>query len=320
MNRVLCLAASAGVAVVSRLLRTQSKETAANTYKPGPLHRRLAGVGEGLLTSYTHTSTNYNGHTRKYWVYKPAGFQQDVPAGFMLFSDGDQYFGQCIGTRKSGYSVLPILDNLVHTGHMPPNTIFIFAQPGIIPGEPSNIWDPFPDSYFESGRFLEYDTVDKRFGRFLLDELLPSVQSSANVTLTRNPRLRGLCGHSSGGLCALNTAFEYPEAFQKVISHCGSFAKLQNGHLLPFAVRECNASEKPIRVFLQSGTGDAKIKFGDWFLQNQVMQNALEFAGIEHTFEWGVGRHDIWHGTSVMPETLKWLWRDWRDEDPNAAT
>ena len=118
----------------------------------------------------------------------------------------------------------------------------------------------------------------------------------------------------------MNTAFEHPEAFQKVISHCGSFAKLQNGHLLPFAVRECNASEKPIRVFLQSGTGDAKIKFGDWFLQNQVMQNALEFAGIEHTFEWGVGRHDIWHGTSVMPETLKWLWRDWRDEDPNAAS
>ena len=315
MHSVLCLAASAGVATLGRLLRTTSKEAASTTYRPGLLHRRVAGVQKGVLTSHTHTSSIYDGHTRNYWVYRPAGYQADSPAGFMLFSDGDQYFG-----RDVGYSVLPVLDNLVHTGHMPPNTVFIFAQPGIISGQPTNIWADFPDNYFKSGRFLEYDTVDDRFGRFLLDELLPSVESSANLTLTRNPRLRGLCGHSSGGICAFNTAFQHPEAFQKVVSHCGSFANMNGGHLLPFAVRQCKASEKPIRVFLQSGDGDLKLKFGDWLLQNKVMQNALQFLGIEHQFEWGVGAHDTWHGTALMPETLRWLWRDWRDEDPKATS
>jgi len=293
-------------------------------YRPGPLHERLPGVGEGVLTTSSHTtSAVYDFETtRNYGVYRCAGYKRDgPPAAFMIFLDDDSYRGpQC-------YSVLPVLDNLVHNGDMPPNTVAIFIAPAIIPGQnKEKMWYEDWENYTSTGRYLEYDSFDDLYPRLLIEELLPAIEAESDITLTRNPRLRGICGMSSGGLCAFNAAFQRPEAFQKVISHCGSYAcvksdytKKNGGHLVPVAVRMCKPSEKPIRVFLQSGTNDADAEWGNWLLQNKLMQDALRYTGIEHRFEWGVGGHDYWHGTAIMPETLLWLWHDWKDEDPNGS-
>ena len=42
---------------------------------------------------------------------------------------------------------------------------------------------------------------------------------------------------------------------------------------------------------------------------------ALKYRGYDFRFEYGMGGHIYIHGMSILPETLQWMWRDWRDRD-----
>jgi enterochelin esterase family protein len=44
------------------------------------------------------------------------------------------------------------------------------------------------------------------------------------------------------------------------------------------------------------------------------MAAALKFAGYDYKFEFGQGSHSGKHGASILPDTLRWLWRDWPKE------
>lgn len=67
---------------------------------------------------------------------------------------------------------------------------------------------------------------------------------------------------------------------------------------------------KPIRVFLQDGSGDLDNQHGNWPLGNQQMAHALKFAGYDYRFEYGSGAHNGKHGGAILPDSLRWLWRD----------
>jgi len=92
-----------------------------------------------------------------------------------------------------------------------------------------------------------------------------------------------------------------------VLSHCGSFTNIRGGHEYPYWVRETR--RKPIRVFLQSGSGDADIIAGNWPLANQLMAASLEFAGYEVKLAYGDGGHNLHHGGAIFAESLLWLWK-----------
>jgi enterochelin esterase family protein len=66
---------------------------------------------------------------------------------------------------------------------------------------------------------------------------------------------------------------------------------------------------KPLRVYLQDGSGDLDNPFGNWPLANQQMAKALAYQGYDHTFVFGDGAHNSKHGASLFPEAMKWLWR-----------
>jgi len=40
------------------------------------------------------------------------------------------------------------------------------------------------------------------------------------------------------------------------------------------------------------------------------MAKALAFAGYDYQFVFGTGRHSGKHGGAILPESLKWLWRE----------
>jgi sugar lactone lactonase YvrE len=50
---------------------------------------------------------------------------------------------------------------------------------------------------------------------------------------------------------------------------------------------------------------------GDWWMANQMMERALQFAGYDVNHAWGEGAHDSKQATQVFPEALRWLWRDY---------
>src|SRR5207244_8882180 len=70
----------------------------------------------------------------------------------------------------------------------------------------------------------------------------------------RSSDLRGICGASSGGICAFTAAWERPDLFSKVLSHIGSFTNIRGGDRYPGIIRR--ADKKDIRVFLQDGTNE----------------------------------------------------------------
>jgi enterochelin esterase-like enzyme len=250
-------------------------------------------VPRGSVSQHHWTSTAiYPGVERDYWIYVPQQYNASRPACLMVFQDAPLYLGP-------EASVPIAFDNLIHQGDMPV-TIGLFVSPGESgPGMPR--WGG------ADNRSLEYDSLGDRYARFLLDELLPPLEQEYN--LVADPAGRAICGISSGGVCAFTVAWERPDAFRKVVSHCGSFTNIRGGNLYPSLIRKQAA--KPLRVFLQTGVHDLNVVFGNWVIANQDMAAALAYKEYDHQFVLGEGGHSLAHGGAIFPDTMRWLWRDY---------
>jgi sugar lactone lactonase YvrE len=64
-------------------------------------------------------------------------------------------------------------------------------------------------------------------------------------------------------------------------------------------------------VFLQDGRNDLDNPHGSWWIANQDMLSALQYAGYDVRYEWGDGEHNGRHAKAIFPDVLRWLWRDW---------
>ncbi len=267
---------------------------AQEAYKFGPDSQRKPNVPQGKVTQHTWTSRIYPGSVRDYWVYVPAQYRPDKPACVMVFQDGSGF------VRDDGHSRVPIVfDNLIQEGSMPV-TIAILINPGVLPALK-------PDQQARFNRSYEYDAVDDRYARFLLEEILPEVGKSYN--LSSDPNDRAISGSSSGGIAAFNAAWQRPDAFRRVVSYVGSFTNLRGGDTFSGLIRK--TEPKPLRVFLQDGTKDQNIYSGNWYIANQDVAAALEYAGYDVKFVVGTDGHSGRHGGSILPDALRWLWRDY---------
>jgi enterochelin esterase family protein len=266
---------------------------AADDYKFGPDSERQKDVPQGKVTKHTWNSSVFPGTTRDYWVYVPAQYDKSKPACVMVFQDGGSY------VNETGQFRVPVVfDNLIHKKEMP-LTIGIFLNPGTIPAKEQG-------QKGRSNRSFEYDTLSDQYARFLEKEILPEVAKDYN--LRTDAAGRAICGISSGGICAFTVAWERPDLFSKVLSHVGSFTNIRGGDAYPGLIRK--AEKKPIRVFLQDGSGDLDNQFGNWPLANQQMASSLKYMKYDYKFEYGDGGHNGKHGGAILPESLKWLWRE----------
>jgi enterochelin esterase family protein len=264
-------------------------------YTLGPDSQPQAGVPKGQVIGPTlFRSATFANTVRQYWVYVPAQYDGSKPAAVMVFQDGHKYVN-----AEQEYRVPVVFDNLIHKKGMP-LTIGVFVNPGHMGSElPADPWRA-------SNRSWEYDMLSEKYARFLIEELLPEVGKSHK--LTSDPEARGVVGASSGGICSFTVAWERPDAFRKVISHIGSFTNIQGGHVYPSLVRK--SAKRPMRIFLQDGSNDLDNEHGSWPLANQQMAAALKFRGYDYRFEYGDGAHTHKHGGALLPESLRWLWRD----------
>ncbi len=269
-------------------------------YELGADSKRIAGVPQGKVREGVWKSTVFPGTIRQYWVYVPAQYDGKKPAAVMVFQDGHAYVAD-----QGEHLVATVFDNLIHKGEMP-ITVGIFLNPGHtadkLPEKPG--WGGNPNN-----RSFEYDTLSDQYARFLSEEILPEVGKT--VKLTSDARNRAIGGISSGGICAFTVAWEKPELFSKVLSHVGSFTNIRGGYAYPALIRK--SVNKPIRVFLQDGRNDLDNEFGNWPLANQQMDNSLKFKKYDCQFVFGDGAHNGNHGGAILPDSLRWLWRDWKD-------
>ncbi len=265
-------------------------------YSEHPDSRERSDVPKGKVTQMDKFHSKiFEGTSRDWWVYVPAQYSADSPAAVMVFQDG---------AGPKGY-VPTVFDNLIAKKEMPV-TVGVFIQPGV-----------FDDG--RSNRSFEYDTLSDAYARFLLEEILPEVEKTQKVKLRRDAAGRAISGSSSGGICSFTVAWERPDEFSKVLSWVGSFTNIasgksgrEGGHNYEAMIRK--TPKKPIRVFLQDGSNDLDNNNGNWPLANQSMAKSLAFAKYDYKFEYGQGFHSGLHGRSILPDSLRWLWRGWQEE------
>ncbi|MDQ8185290.1 alpha/beta hydrolase-fold protein [Pelagicoccus sp. SDUM812002] len=282
-------------------------------------HLPQEGIPKGeFLGPFEFHSKIIEGTVRRYWLFVPAQYEASTPAGVLVFHDGQR------ATHPEGVLRVPqVMENLIGKGEMPV-TIGIFITPG-------NLSEHYPDDLGwgnPNHRAPEYDAMDDRYSRFLLDEMLPEVGKSYN--LSEDPDLRCIGGTSSGAICAFTVAWYRPDAFGKVLSFIGSYVSIGfrpnenpprlGGQDYPALIRR--EPIRPIRMFLQDGHQDLDNEWGNWFLANQQMLAALDYAnakadrrGIEgprYEVEavWTDGVHNDDHAGALLPEALRWIYSD----------
>ncbi len=274
---------------------------AADDYPLGPDSQPNPAIPHGELKQmppFTESEV-FPGTTHDWQLYIPAQYDPAKPACVTIFFDGSGYAKPDGGTR-----VPVVFDNLIAKKEMPV-TIGIFLNPGVVKATE-------PGAKDRSNRSFEYDSLGDANARFVLDEIVPLVAKSYN--LTKNPDGWCTAGLSSGGIAAFTVAWERPEQVHKVISWIGSFTNIRGGYVYPAAIRKTKPAPKPLRIFLQDGSNDLDNLHGNWPLANQDMAAALKFAGYDYDFKLGEGGHSGKHGASLLPDTLRWMWRDWPRE------
>lgn len=271
------------------------------------------GVPKGTVTKFLlPPGKSYPGTPHDCAIYVPAQYDAAKPTPFMIFLDGSQ-------ALNSSMHVPVVFDNLIAKHDLPP-MIAIFVDPGVLPA----LSDVDQNRY---NRIYEYDSLTPRFSEFLLNELIPAVQK--NYNLSHNPDDRGLSGVSTGAVGAFAAAWNRPDQFHRVLSLIGTYVSMKGADELPGLIRK--TEPKPIRIFMQDGSHDhitAAEPYGthfsgSWPINNEVMYEALEFAGYDVKLEMGTGGHDLDQGGAVLPDALRWLWRGYPapivEQEPAAA-
>lgn len=276
-------------------------------YHLGPDSLEQEGVPKGKIKGpFTLPSQAYPGTSHTYWVYVPAQYDASTPASLMIFNDGQAFMAPEGDARAQN-----VMDNLIHRREIPV-MIGVFINPGRRPDQP----EPTPRDWGDrnTNRPTEYNTLDDRYPRVIVDELLPMLYKEYNIS--KDPEQHGIGGASSGAIAAFTVAWERPDHFRKVLSIVGSFTNLRGGHVYPEMVRK--SEKKPIRIFMQDGRNDNRAlrpdgaydQNRDWFYQNVRLMKALTEKGYEVNYAWGIGRHGQKQGGAIMPEMMRWLWRD----------
>lgn len=266
---------------------------AADDYVLGIDSQPNISTPKGKLEKSEWKSNIFPGTVREMAIYVPAQYDGKTPAAVMIFQDGSSY-----ANDKGQFRATVVFDNLIHKKEMPV-TIGVFLNPGTVPA--SNAKEKG-----RSNRSFEYDTPSDQYATFLEKEILPEIEKKYNVR--KDPAGRALCGISSGGICAFTAAWERPDLFGKVLSHVGSFTNIRGGDVYPGMIRK--TEKKPIRIFLQDGSNDLDNLHGHWPLANRSMAAALKFAKYDFVYVEGDGGHNGKHGGVILPESLRWLWRE----------
>jgi len=287
-----------------------------DVYLLGPDSAPHDGVPRGrVIGPLTLASDVFTNTARHYWLYVPAQYTSTNAACLMIFQDGQAF------VRTNGdYRVPYVFDNLIYRREMPV-TIGVFINPGHTPEQPESTATNWGDNI--NNRATEYNELNDRYAKLIVNELLPALEKDYN--LSKNPDDRAIAGASSGAICAFTVAWQRPDQFHKVISTIGSFTNIRGGHVYPDLIRA--SDHKPLRIFLQDGLNDnrghrrnptnAYDAKWDWHAQNLKMAAALTGKGYDLNYCWGIGTHSNKQGGAMLPEMLRWLWRDYpRPDDP----
>jgi enterochelin esterase family protein len=241
-------------------------------------------------------------YTRHVSVYVPKQYVPGTVAPFIVGADGIDR------------EMFTALDNMIASNRVP---VMIYIGIGNGGGDAQG-----------SERGLEYDTMSGKYAEFVEAEVLPLVEKTANVKLTKDPDARATMGSSSGGSCALAMAWYHPELYHRVLTYSGTYVNQQwppnaetphgawefHEQLIP------NSPPKPIRIWFEVGDRDnfnsnaLRDGMHDWVVANENMAKVLAAKDYHYQFVFArnAGHTDRNVRGETLPEALEWLWHDYK--------
>jgi hypothetical protein len=162
----------------------------------------VPGNPSHIIITTSHTGT----WTRTITVYVPVQYRRGTEAPFIVVHDGELQ-------PATGTELFTVLDNLIAAHRLPP-MIAIAIAPGGQDAQGS-----------ERGR--EYDTVSGDYAEWIETEVLPLVEQSMSVQLTKDPDGRATFGISSSGAASFAMAFYHPELYHRVLAYSPTLVNQQ---------------------------------------------------------------------------------------------
>jgi enterochelin esterase-like enzyme len=248
--------------------------------------------------------THPRAYQRTITVYVPKQYRQGKSAPLLVSHDGPK-----LGEPDT---TLPrILDHLIAQQRVPALVAVMIQNGG---GDAQG-----------SERGLEYDTMSGKFAEFIEAEVLPAVERSTGLMLSRKGRDRAVMGCSSGAAAAFTMAWNHPEWYQRVISYSGTYVNQQWPYnaTTPGGAWEyhngiiANSPVKPIRVWMQVGDRDLynpnvmRDDMHDWVAANHRFAAALKQKGYHYQYVFAL---DSTHcdkrvREQTLPEALEFVWK-----------
>jgi enterochelin esterase-like enzyme len=230
-------------------------------------------------------------------VYVPKQYVPGTVAPFIVGADG---------VDKGLFTAL---DNLI-AEHKVPVMIAISIGNGSGDGQASE-------------RGLEYDTMSGKYAEFVEQEVLPLVEKTANVKLTKDPDGRATEGGSSGGSAALEMAWYHPDLYHRVLTFSGTYVNQQwpPNPETPHGAWEFhesvipNSPVKPIRIWMEVGDrdngGTGNDCCHDWVIANENMAKVLAAKGYHYQFVFArnAGHTDGPTKRQTLAEALEYVWQ-----------
>lgn len=238
------------------------------------------GEPDGELSGSKQLQSKVFGYDFNYRTYQPTQYVAGKAAALMIFQDGGNYTGN--------FRTPQVIDALLEEGSIPVN-ISVYIEPG-------------------DNRSDEYDTRDAKYGQMITTELIPEL--AKNFALVDDADGWAIGGHSSGGGCAFNVAWQFNDQFHKVITHSGTFVNLQTPGNHDYVDILLEEPKKPMRVYLQSGTNDLACCGTTWFTVNNEMAETLTEAMYPYRYMKSTTNHgpSNWHRVD-FPSALRWIWK-----------
>ncbi len=275
-------------------------------FYPG-IAREVFGTVDPANPKTLIVATHPKPYLRTITVYVPRQYKPGAAAPFIVTHDGP-----ALGNPDT---TLPrILDNLIAQRRVPAMIAIMIQNGG---GDAQG-----------SQRGLEYDTLSGRFAEFIEAEVLPRVEKTYAVKLTRDGKRRAVMGCSSGAAAAFSMAWFHPEWYQRVISYSGTFVNQQwpfdpqtpggawdyHTTLIP------QSAPKPIRIWMHVGDRDLlnpnvmRDDMHDWVEANHRMAKVLEDKRYHYQYVYALdsGHCDRKVREQTLPQALEWVWRGYR--------
>ena len=240
-------------------------------------------------------------------VYIPKQYKAGSQAPFIVIHDGPK-------PGDTDTTLPRILDKLIAQRRVPAMIAIMIQNGG---GDAQG-----------SERGLEYDTLSGKFAEYIEAEVLPAVEKTYSVKLTRKPDGRAVMGCSSGAAAAFTMAWFHPEWYHRVISYSGTFVNQQwpfnpetpggaweyHHTLIP------QSAPKPIRIWMQVGDRDLfnpnvmRDDMHDWVEANNRMASVLKAKGYHYQYVFSLNSTHCDRAVryQTLPEALEFVWKGYR--------